>query len=78
MDAWSCFSCGAVIKQKETPLSCPFCNRKQFFEHMVIEEKRDEASHKYEEALNKLEEYDRDVPKRKLLDHACECPKDDI
>lgn len=75
MDAWSCFSCGAVIKQKEAPSSCPFCNRKQFFEHMVIEEKRDEASRKYEEALKKLEEYDKDIPKMKLMDYVYEYPK---
>lgn len=77
MDAWSCSSCGAVIKQKQEPISCPFCNRRWAFEHMDVEIKKDESSIKYEEVLNKLEEYEEGVPKRKMVDYACDCPKDD-
>ncbi len=71
MDAWSCESCGALLKQKDRPSKCSFCNRRFSFIKINVDEKKDEASEKYEEALKKLEEYESGVPKRKLSDHYC-------
>ena len=73
MDAWSCESCGATIKQNNKPINCMLCNRRSNFTHITINEERDEASEKYEEALKKLEEYEEGVPKRKISDHSCSC-----
>lgn len=75
MDAWSCESCGAVIKQKEKPLACALCNRKGPFTHIDVDSQKDEMSEKYEEALHKLEEYEEGVPKRKLSDYSCKYGK---
>lgn len=58
MNAWICESCGAKIKQKEKPKNCPLCNRRFSFSQIELQEKSDEASKKYEEALKKLEEYE--------------------
>ena len=71
MDAWICDSCGAMNKQKERPVACLLCNRRISFTHVDIEEKKDESSIKYEEALNKLEEYDEGTPKRSSGDYSC-------
>lgn len=76
MNAWSCESCGAIIKQEEKPIRCSLCNRRSSFSNVEIKEKKDDASEKYEEALKKLEEYEEGVPKRKLSDYACECKKE--
>jgi len=75
MDAWNCESCGAIIKQKEKPSSCLFCNRKKQFTKITVEESKDEISIKYEEVIKKLEEYEKDTPKRKLKDYSCSCSK---
>ena len=75
MNAWICDSCGAVIKQEEKPKNCKLCNRKSNFTSHEINETKDEISQKYDEALKKLEEYEEGVPKRKLTDLSCNCPK---
>jgi len=75
MDAWSCESCGAIIKQETKPISCLLCNRRAGFKKINVEEKKDISSKKYEEALKKLEEYEEGVPKRRLKDHVCSCSK---
>ena len=71
MDAWICESCGATNKQKDKPIRCNLCNRKTDFTKINIEEKKDEISEKYDEALKKLESYEEGVPKRKITDYAC-------
>lgn len=75
MDVWICDSCGALNKQKEMPVTCLLCNRKISFTHSVVEDKKDDSSIKFEEALNKLEEYDEGTPKRSLGDYSCSCSK---
>ncbi|MCC7574525.1 hypothetical protein KO361_02945 [Candidatus Woesearchaeota archaeon] len=77
MIAWICDSCGAMNKQEEKPVSCLLCNRRSSFTQVDVVEKKDEASVKYEEALNKLEEYEEGTPKRKLGDYSCSCSKKD-
>ncbi|MFP4567538.1 MAG: hypothetical protein ACLFN8_01200 [Candidatus Woesearchaeota archaeon] len=73
MDAWSCESCGAIIKQSNKPQKCMLCNRRSNFTHINLDDKKDESSEKYEEALKKLEEYEEGTPKRKLTDYTCSC-----
>ena len=73
MDAWSCESCGALIKQKKMPSSCLLCNRRGPFTHVYLSDSHDDASKNYENALHKLEEYEKGVPKRKLSDYSRNC-----
>jgi hypothetical protein len=75
MDLWICDSCGAVNKQEERLVICLLCNRRISFTHSIVEEKKDESSIKYDEVLNKLEEYDEGTPKRKMGDYSCSCSK---
>jgi hypothetical protein len=75
MDAWSCNSCGALIKQKDKPSRCLLCNRRAEFTHLALKEEQDNSSKKYEEALKKLEEYEEGAPPRKLSDLGCGCSK---
>ena len=76
MKAWICESCGAQIKQEEKPKTCLLCNRRSEFSEIEIDEKKDEATEKYEEAIKKLEEYEEGAPKKKLSSYACSCSKD--
>lgn len=69
MIVWLCEKCGCELKQEEQPEKCPLCLR-EHGEFMKLErkdpdEEEKKSSKKYEEVIEKLDEYTENCPPEK-------------
>ncbi|MFC2134070.1 hypothetical protein ACFLTH_05580 [Bacteroidota bacterium] len=63
MIVWICNKCGCELTQEEQPKECPLCKRSREFEKVERKnpDKEDkEFVKKYDEVIDKLEEYTED------------------